>query len=122
MDPSSPIHDHFNWDNTDAAHKYRLHQASELANAVRTTVTGRLSLSSPLQSFVPAYIHTKVVSQTRPAYVKVTTALAPVNRAGTLADIVSKLRVIELRYGNLGFSELVAVFDEIKRLHGLYHR
>ncbi len=35
---SSPLHDYFEWDNTRAANKYRLHQARALVNHIEITI------------------------------------------------------------------------------------
>ena len=37
-DPKSPLHDHFTWDETEAAHKHNLHEARQLIRAVRIDV------------------------------------------------------------------------------------
>lgn len=37
-DAASPMHGHFTWDNDEAAHKYRLHQARALIGSVEITV------------------------------------------------------------------------------------
>jgi len=38
-DPKSPIHHHFCWDDTEAAHRYRIQQARSLIVSVRTIIT-----------------------------------------------------------------------------------
>lgn len=40
-DPQSPLHSHFEWDDTDAARKYRLDQARTLIRSVKIEVTVR---------------------------------------------------------------------------------
>jgi hypothetical protein len=37
-DPASPLHDHFEWDDTEAAHRYRLGQARQLIRAQKISV------------------------------------------------------------------------------------
>lgn len=37
-DATSPMHAHFIWDNDEAAHKYRMHQARTLINSVEITI------------------------------------------------------------------------------------
>lgn len=50
-DPSSPLHDYFEWDESEAAHKYREAQARALIRSFRITVTVH---SVDLQ--VPAFV------------------------------------------------------------------
>jgi hypothetical protein len=40
-DPESPLHSHFNWDDSDAAEKFRLMQARTLIRTVRLEITIR---------------------------------------------------------------------------------
>jgi hypothetical protein len=40
-DPESPLHSHFNWDDSDAAEKYRLMQARTLIRTVKLEITVR---------------------------------------------------------------------------------
>lgn len=37
--PTSPLHDHFEWDDTKAAHRWRLVQARELIRSVKVRIT-----------------------------------------------------------------------------------
>lgn len=39
-DPASPLHHHFEWDDTEAAHRFRLHQASTLIRSVVVRYAG----------------------------------------------------------------------------------
>lgn len=41
--PRSPIHRYFDWDDTSAAEKYRLHQARNLVNSIQIEFIGRTS-------------------------------------------------------------------------------
>ena len=43
-DPSSPLHDHFEWDDDKAAHAFRINQARELIRSVRLVITNRESV------------------------------------------------------------------------------
>jgi hypothetical protein len=51
-DESSPLHAHFDWDDTTAAHKHRLEQARTLIRRVRLEVTVHEHVFR-----VPAYVH-----------------------------------------------------------------
>lgn len=43
-DPASPLHEHFEWDDTKAAHAYRIDQARELIRSVRLVITNTESV------------------------------------------------------------------------------
>ena len=54
--PSSPLHKYFDWDDTSAAQKYRLEQASSLIGACRVLVT----LKSGDEKMVPKFVNVVV--------------------------------------------------------------
>lgn len=49
-DPKNPLHDEFQWDDTEAAHQYRLWQARELIVKVRVVLSD--SAPGAIQAFV----------------------------------------------------------------------
>lgn len=44
QDPASPLHEHFEWDDTKAAQAYRIDQARELIRSVRLVITNTESV------------------------------------------------------------------------------
>lgn len=46
-----PLHDRFEWDDTTAAHKYRLNQARQLIRVVRETYTDRRGNPADVRTF-----------------------------------------------------------------------
>ena len=43
-DPASPLHEHFEWDDSKAAHAHRINQARELIRSVRLVITNTESV------------------------------------------------------------------------------
>lgn len=54
---SSPLHDHFQWDDADAAEKWRLDQASRLIRTFTITVETRAQTTSNVTIEVPAFVN-----------------------------------------------------------------
>ena len=105
----SVLHNQFTWDDSDAAHQYRLWQARQL---IRCTVTveprthvevrAYVSLTTDRQNDGGGYREmTKVLSRKE-------------DRAQMLADALDELRVVEQKYKQL--KELASVFAEVRKV------
>jgi hypothetical protein len=117
-DPSSLLHDHFDWDDADAAEKHRRRQANELVAAVRVV---RVLPTGPthITPTKPAYIKTEEEDGTR-GYITVATATAPPRREHTLAEIIHRYYILTTRERGLGYTELdpfFALIDNLRTLH-----
>ena len=115
---TSPLHKHFTWDDTAAAHQYRLNQASWLIRHVQ------IHVETPDSSHVTrAFIRVDVTDagddeevESKSQYVPLRTALdTPDYRASMLADAKRDLRQFQHKYSIL--SELAGVMKEIERLN-----
>jgi hypothetical protein len=111
--PESPLHNFFVWDDSKAAHQYRLVQAAWLIRTVRVRVIGAAQ-SAPLTT--RAFVRVSMPGTNGAgAYVNVKTALsAPEWRAELLAQALSDLRAFRRKYAVL--SELRAVFDAAEQV------
>lgn len=101
-DPSTALHEHFEWDDTAAAHEYRLEQARHLIRTVRISYQ-KSERSEPrairAYTFVPSadsYVPTPEVVRTE---VYRDEAVADIRRA--LAGMRYKLRLFEEFHGVL---------------------
>lgn len=63
---TSPLHDHFTWDDKEAAHQHRLNQARELIRSVRVEVT-----TSTHRLATPFYIRDPRLDPREPGYTTV---------------------------------------------------
>lgn len=101
----SPLHARFEWDDTEAAEKYRIWQARQLIRVCVELIPG---VSTPTEVFVS-------LSEDRldgRGYRVVTDVLRDEDmRAQMLEDALSELEIFRLKYRRL--KELVAVFDAI---------
>lgn len=108
--PESPLHGWFEWDDDEAAQKYRIHQARNLIR-VNVTYLQTLGRSVPYRVFVS-------LSPDRSAAggYRVTTDVLrdDAARAIMLADALRELRAIQFKYRNL--RELERVFAEIEKV------
>ena len=108
--PESPLHSSFNWDDTAAAHQWRLQQARQLIRVV----VEMLPYNEP-QYEVRAYVSlTPDRVQDNGGYRVMTEVLAsPPERQQMLADALDELNRLKVRYHQL--SELDSVFRAIER-------
>lgn len=105
---SSPLHGRFEWDNTEAARQFRLHQAGALV------VRARVTMVPPKQSQVSARARVEVQPPVRKPLAAVPYR-APENHSGTSLDqALAELRSFRGRYA--GTRELAGVFLEIERV------
>ena len=105
---SSPLHEHFDWNNDSAANKYRLQQAGELLRML-VVVYDDHENQEPVRSFVA------VESQEHRGYEDTKTALmTPELRAQVLARAKSELKTWTRRYRRFNeFAAVVEVAEEV---------
>lgn len=72
--PYSPLHSHFDWDDSIAGHRWRLQQAGQLIRVLKTTVVYEKTRHS-----VPVYVHT-VISRTTAGYQELITVQSDEDR------------------------------------------
>ena len=105
----SILHSFFDWDNTEAAEKWRVHQAR---NLIRVTVTyiGEND-DTPMRVFVS--LHSD--RQSKRGYQSTVNVLSDEDmRAELLEDALAELRAFREKY--VALKELVAVFDAISKV------
>ena len=104
----SPLHQYFDWNDSEAAKKYRLHQARQLISSVRVTIIDETPLKTPLQAFVH-------FADTREQNYQ--------NLASVLSDDAKRRRLLEQGVRDLNawrrryqeLSEFAQVFVEVDR-------
>lgn len=103
---TSPLHPRFEWDNSEAANKYRLWQARQL---IRVCVEHIPGVSTPTEVFVSL-----TDDRSADGGYRVTAEVLKDDdmRAMMLQDALDELQVFKLKYKRL--SELAAVFDAIE--------
>lgn len=107
---SSPIHDAFEWDNSQAAEQYRHQQARALINSIRVVVrSGKVEKASPERAF----LNVRHTSQGQ-GYVSLREGLTrPVYREQVLAEALAELKAWQARYARLKeLADVFAVLDE----------
>lgn len=108
-DEDSPLHDCFCWDDTEAAHKYRVWQARQL---LRVTVTIIPQSSEPQRVFVSL---TNDRHNDDGGYRVLATVLSDEDRRKQLLeDALKELQVFEEKYK--GLKELAQVFAAVHKL------
>lgn len=104
---SSPLHSRFTWDNTKAAHEYRLWQARQLIRVVVDVIEG---VEGKHEVFVSLTTDRK-----ESGYRVVTDVLSDTDlRRQMLHDAMMELRMFQKKYIRL--KELASVFVAIKRV------
>ncbi len=105
----SPLHSHFQWDDSAAALSWRLHQARQLINVVVTAYRDGDGAETEARVFVSL---TSDRSKTGDGYRVLATVLSDeAQRAQLLADAKQDMIAFKVRYRIL--VELAAVFDAI---------
>ena len=105
-DEASPLHGAFEWDDTEAADRYRLQQARVLIVSVRI-------VNGPVQAPVPAYVSVRTPEVGR-EYVPTVEALSDEQiQARVLDDIKQALESIQRRYQH--FAAAAEVINRFKR-------
>lgn len=105
--PASPLHDRFTWDDSKAAHQYRLWQARELiASVVFEPTPGR----APFR----AYVNIRTAGEQEGRYVSTIDALSdPKIRRAIVSRALQELERVRERYEEL--NELSTVWRAIRK-------
>ena len=105
-----PLHDRFEWDDTEAAHQYRIDQARRI---IRVTVTMLPAMKG--QRVVRSYTSLTPDREKGGGYRETVVVLSnPDMRKQMLADAMDELRVFRRKYSIL--TELAGVFGEFAKL------
>lgn len=105
----SPIHELFEWDDSIAAEKYRLKQATEIITAIAVVIEDNLETPKKVRAFA------NVGARHKGSFIPMTTALAKEeSRKVVLQHALEELKEFKAKYKNL--EELAAIFSEIERL------
>jgi hypothetical protein len=105
-DPDSPLHHRFTWDDSKAAHEYRLWQARELIVSVEIVVDNRFESS-------PVYVSLQS-DRLQGGYRALSDVLSDkALRAELLTTAAKELEAFQWRYDR--FAELSGVFREARR-------
>ena len=106
---SSPIHDQFTWDDSEAGHQYRLWQARQL---IRCSVIMEQRTETQVRAFVSLSPNR---TEDGGGYKETVRVLSrKEDRAQLLADALAELKVFETKYRML--TELTGVFEEARRV------
>lgn len=116
---SSPLHTHFTWDDTQAAHQWRLEQAAHMIRKVRVTV----EVSPEVTVRVRAFMNVAAPKQededdddctpSTGVYVTVENAMKN-HRDEILSRAMSELNALKNRYAHL--KELAAVWEAVGKV------
>lgn len=95
-DPEHPLHSLFDWDDTEAAAKWRVQQARQIVGRVRITVEGRST---------PAHVHVTITGDSgqRNGYVPISAAMTDTQFRAQVLD--------DARAGLSGWRARVAAID-----------
>jgi predicted TIM-barrel enzyme len=112
--PASPLHTHFEWEDSEAAEKYRLLQAAVLIRQVRVTV---LAPDGEKTATVRAFVSLPSDRLSHTGYRSIEAVLSSQpQRAELLAMAHAELVTFQRKYQVL--SELADVFESIDRVLG----
>ena len=110
----SPTHDVFEWDDTAAAEKYRLHQASRTICAIRV-IASTVANMDPIKKPPRAFVNVVDDDCKKAQYMNVSDAMSNRNtRQIVLGRAIRELRSFEEKYSDL--SELAEVFIAISKV------
>lgn len=109
VDPTSPGHNAFEWDDSVAAEHHRLSQARRLITSIRV-------INPPTGKPVIAYVSVKV-PETGRSYIPTVDALNDeVLKERVLIEVQTYIEALQRRYS--GFAEVVALLDAMKQKVG----
>ncbi len=107
---TSPLHSRFNWDNSEAAHLYRIYQARQL---IRVSVELLAETGESCEVFVSL---TPDRERESGGYRVVTEVLSDADmRNQMLSDALNELQLFREKYRKL--KELASIFSAIKQAH-----
>lgn len=106
---SSPLHSQFDWEDTEAAHKWRLHQARNLIRVTVEYVGGG-------EDAVPARVFVSLTPDRKDGFYRATAdVMSDVDhRKQLFADAVAEMQRFEKKYSDL--KELADVFAAMRRI------
>ncbi len=105
----APLHDEFLWDDTEAAEKYREHQAARIIRCI--VVTPEVTKQEPVRAFIN-------VTDVSRSYRSLDVVLQSTTlRDQMLEQALRDMRNFETKYATL--SELAAVFEAIHTVGGM---
>lgn len=109
-DESSPLHSRFTWDNTEAAHQYRIWQARQLIRVLVEVIAGTDETCEVFVSLSPDR------ERESGGYRIMTEVLSDADmRNQMLGDALDELSLFREKYRKL--KELAAVFSAIKKVN-----
>lgn len=109
-DESSPLHSRFTWDNTEAAHRYRIWQARQLIRVLVEVIAGTDETCEVFVSLSPDR------ERESGGYRIMTEVLSDADmRNQMLGDALDELSLFREKYRKL--KELAAVFSAIKKVN-----
>lgn len=108
----SPLHPLFEWDDSEAARRYRVEQARRVIRTLRVTVLDKRASG-------PAFVHVRRVTPegVQDGYVTTARALLGPDRPGVLKDALSQLNGLRRRYEAL--EELADVWNALDRVEAV---
>lgn len=110
---SSPLHDYFEWDDTEAAHQWRLHKARILINHIEIEI---LNDGSPI--IVRQYAHVtqdELIPVDQQGYLNIETVMSDkFLRDRTIRIALEEAEIWMRRYQM--YRELGAIFEEIEKM------
>jgi hypothetical protein len=108
--PDSPLHTHFNWDDDDAANRWRLHQAADLIRRVKINVVNTTS-----DEGLRVRAWTSIPTQEGRQYRDTREVAADSNLATLVRDeLMNELRVLREKLRRFDeFAAIVAVMDDL---------
>ena len=104
-DPASPLHGYFEWDDSEAARRYRLVQAGGLIRACKVTVT-----TTTPEEVRRVRAFTSVPRDDGPVYLPTDTALRE-DRDVVLQQALRDLNALRIKYrGLIDFAEVISAW------------
>ena len=109
----APTHKCFEWNDTEAAEKYRLWQAGQVIRDIVVTIIDTDKEAEPVRA--PMFINTSVRNTEKARFVSTETALTNNElRSTVLENALSEFRMFRKKYGMLKeLAKLFETFDEI---------
>jgi hypothetical protein len=105
----SKLHDLFTWDDSEAASKWRTHQARNVINRIQV-------IRSDTKEEMPAFVHIRQISEegVRDGYMSTVRALSSDHRDQVIGDVARQLAGLRSRYKHL--SEFQPVWDALDQV------
>lgn len=111
---ASPLHGYFDWDDTEAARKWRIRQAGKLVGSIEVTVVIKSQPPTHVRAFVRVGPDA-TAERTTGRYVSLGRAMKDSDmRSDVLRDAVREMQAFRLKYAHL--VELLDVFNMIDKV------